>query len=246
MFLDKLIQIFGILAGNGRAWMLRVEPMRSIVKALLTISDDYKKIINKVPEQQFPWLCDDEVIPYWERHFGLNVNFNDSLSVRRQRVIAEYLSSGGQSAQYLEYVFQTAGYSVDITENLDGLDLGTEWDESSLKLANGSLYWYETGGSITLRDPIDKPTSTIEWKKVFIASVALEPEEFETFKKLMLKYKPNHTVVIVVDTSVNKVYLDADLVTPANEATSTALDADLVTIGNQDTALSLDANLIFL
>ena len=244
MLLDILLKVFGKLAGNGRAWMLQVEPIRSIVKSLLSISEQLKYTLNRLPEQAFPWLCDDAAVPKWEKHFGLDVNYNDPIEVRRQRTIAEYIAIGGQAKEYLEFVLNQSGFDVTITENLSGADLTSEWDTSTLKLANGTLYWYETGGAVTLRDPINKPNTTIRWKKVFIVDVQLEVEQFETFKKILLKYKPEGKVAIIRDLITEKFYYDADLVSDTVDPVI-ALDADLVT-PSQPPVLALDGNLVFL
>lgn len=242
--LNKLMKLFGIYAGNGRAWMLQTEPIRTIIKSFLSISVELKETFARLPEQAFPWLCDDDTIPYWEDHYGLTVNYNDTIDVRRSACVFAYIATGGQAPGYLEYVFKQSGFDITITENLDGVDLGTEWDTSTLKLSNGNLYWFETSGAITYRDPIDKPDSLVKWKKVFLVDVDIGYDQFDLFKRLMLKYKPQHTVAIVRDLSTTKYDIDENLVTDVVPPTYD-IDENLMT-SSVPPVYDLDGQLYFL
>lgn len=240
--LNILLQVFGKLAGSGRAWMLHIEPIRSIVKALLSIAESAQITLKNIPRQSLPWLCDDDVIPYWEDHYGLPPNDGDTIEVRRSRVVSAFISIGGQAAGYLEYILTQSGFTVSITENLDGSDLGSEWDSAFYKIANGPLYWY-TDGVVTYRDPVNKPASTSGWKRVAIMDVTeSDPSRFELLRSIILRYKPAHMVLIVRGVGIAATYYDANLVV---DDTAPGYDANLVSL-TVDPVLALDGNLVFL
>lgn len=242
--LEKFIRLFKRFAGNSRAWKLKNEYTRATIKALLSISKSARFMLRTIPKQAYPWLCDDEVIPYWEEYFGIFPGPGISIQDRRRAVVTEYVAIGSNAADYLGYILSNNDHDATILENLDAVDMGGTWDVVRFKIANGLVALYPTGptGPVVYDDPIAKPVNERQWKKVFVVLDKFDDASVALLRRLILKYSSSHTVAMLINNDPDSTIWDAELV---NELVPPVhvMDAELVTLPD-NTEFVLDAELV--
>jgi hypothetical protein len=240
--MQKFLYIFRRMAGNGRAWKVKDQYTYNTITAILAISKKVREMFKQIPQDAYPWSCSDNAIPYWERYFGLAPEATATLEERRQSVITEYTAIGSNAAEYLEYILSGNDYDAQVVENLNGDDIGGTWDAVKFKIANGVVATYATDESPAVKqDPIQKPTTTKQWKKVYILYSPFDTNSVNTLRRLVLKYSSSHTVALLINNDPNSTIWDADLVSSIIQPINT-VDAELVQVP-QDAQFVIDAEL---
>jgi hypothetical protein len=108
IFLD----IFKHLLPRARAWSITVQKdLRKFWDALTVIGDAFKFYADK-------WVYDarfadrTELLDQWINEFGLSLSTTLTPQERRERLIARWKETGGQSPYYLQTTLQNAGFNV--------------------------------------------------------------------------------------------------------------------------------------
>lgn len=98
-----------LLPRGARAWAANAGTrLRQYLDGLAGEGDAVRTFADEVLEDMYP--ATTRRIDLWERQFGLPST--GSMSVRRQRVAAEWAATGGQSPDYLQGVVQAAGFPL--------------------------------------------------------------------------------------------------------------------------------------
>jgi len=244
--LANILNIFKRFAGNGRAWKLKDDFTRLTVESFLSITKSSRKMLRTIPDQGYPWLCDDETIPYWEDHFGIVPPNGDTIEQRRDTVTTEYLSIGSNAKEYIEYILAYNDFTVTVLENLSGIDVASIVGATNYKIGCGEVYSYPIPGNINAfiyEDPTAPPTNQSEFTKVFFVRGLVSANRIELLKRVLLKYKPLHTIAVYVNTDVDSTFWDAELVVDGLIDSLHVIDAEDVFIPT-DPVFCFDAELV--
>ncbi len=102
-----------LLLPRAHAWRAAFgTKLRRYLDGLAGEGDAVRTFADEVLEDLYPSTT--RHIELWERQFGLPST--GSMSVRRQRVAAEWAATGGQSPDYLQGVVQAAGFDLYVHE----------------------------------------------------------------------------------------------------------------------------------
>lgn len=227
----NFLERFQRFAGKGRAWKVKDLFTKNSILSFLSISEKARLMLKTIPEQAYPWSCDDNVVPYWERHFGISPVNTATIEERRRGIIAEYIAIGSNAAAYLQYILSSNDFNVEVVENLDGLDVGGSFDAAPYRIGSGEVYVYGTPATqenISYIDPIQKPTTERQFRNIFAVRDIINPDSIALLKRLIIKYKPAHTVAIVINNDPESTFWDAELVSEFI-APVHVIDAELIT-----------------
>lgn len=122
--MSPFFRILSHLFPTGEAWRLGTgKVLTRFVQGLAPLGDDVRSFANDAYLDLFPQHTRE--LEEWETFYGLTANASEA--ARRLALAAEWRSTGGQSAKYIEGVLQTAGFQVWVHEWFNGnpADQGT-------------------------------------------------------------------------------------------------------------------------
>ena len=242
--ITKMKSVFSDLAGKGRAWATASPVIIAVTETILDTFEQARIMFEKVPSQALPWECDDASIQDWETHFKIKVDYNKTIDQRRKIIVDRYSQVGSLAADYMQYHLVLEGFEdAIIYQNLDGEDWSSDWGSTGIRMANGSLYWYNDDLTASqLKDPINEPTNEKQWRRVFKITVSLDRSNIDYFKELVLKYKPSGSICLVQNNNASIYFFDMALYN-GSAPPILSLDASLVTLTNPS-LYNLDGDLV--
>lgn len=105
------LRMFQHLLPNSKAWRITAEKrLRQFFQGLANANESIVDFANDVYFDLFPATTRE--LTEWEKQFNITVGNNPTETDRRNRLLAEWQSTGGQTPAYLQAVLRSAGFDV--------------------------------------------------------------------------------------------------------------------------------------
>lgn len=116
--MSSICEAFKSLLPNGKIFNFNGDNnLSKIATALCQEPERLKSHFNEIRNSGIPSLIGDDFLSDWEDFLGIKKNMSLTNAQRQERIIARYISVGGQGKDYIEGVLNYAGFNVKVYEN---------------------------------------------------------------------------------------------------------------------------------
>lgn len=156
----KFFKIIKLLAPKSDAFQLFIQKkLTQFFEALTVIPDDFRSYLHQIWFDAFPSTTRE--LNLWRAQFGIQY-FSPDEDIQRTGIATEWASKGGQGKDYLQAQLQSAGFDVQVHENIPAVDPDTFLSNVFVMQANGAnayagrsdAFAGRTGGELLVNGPI--------------------------------------------------------------------------------------------
>ena len=104
---------------TGRAWLQKPFKIMTAIKGGIADElEDARAAALLLKDSIFPSFMDEQFISDWESRFRLPVQSALTIEERRERLVAQWLSGTGQTAEHIQNKLQESGFDVYVTDGV--------------------------------------------------------------------------------------------------------------------------------
>ena len=104
---------------TGRAWLQKPFKIMTAIKGGIADElEDARAAALLLKDSIFPSLMDEQFISDWESRFRLPEQTALTIEERRERLVAQWLSGTGQTAEHIQNKLQESGFDVFVTDGV--------------------------------------------------------------------------------------------------------------------------------
>lgn len=158
--MEKFFKVFTLLFPRANAFSLFIKKrLQEFIKGLSALPADFRDFISHIYLDLFPDTTQE--LSRWEETLGIT-NPSTTEEDRRMDLDAAWKAQGGQGADYIQSVLNSAGFAVQVHENNPHVDPDIFLNSIPVMFAGGSTaiagndlaFAGKTGGDLLVNGPI--------------------------------------------------------------------------------------------